>query len=147
MYTANEMYNYDARLGGATIDYYVRTIYSHFCTYIKKSNLSPPERGSFLYDSLVMMLMFAYAEESTDTRVLTKACHRAWKKNYKYWRDNDPFSDGNYLKPNNDLDSQPNNYRYRAKSIKQLYHNDKILYCVIINMVRALKGAHFLRPK
>lgn len=116
--TAYKSYDYDMEIGFDT-KYKLDTIIQKLHKYNSERNkwkYFPLKKGSFGYDNLAISIVYTLnkikSKEKLENKTLEKIAdyvHRAWSKNYVYWRDNKPWSDGSYIKSAKKLDDENRN--------------------------------------
>jgi hypothetical protein len=105
--TAYRSYDYDTDVGFDTkckLDTMVQKLHK----YNSQSNrwkYFPLKKRSFGYDNLAISIVYTLnkikSKEKLENKTIEKIAdyvHRAWSKNYVFWRDNEPWSDGSYIK-------------------------------------------------
>jgi hypothetical protein len=76
----------------------------------------PLKQGSFGYDNLAISIVYTLnkikSKEKLENKSIEKVAdyvHCAWSKNYVYWRDNEPWLNGTYIKSAKKLDDKNRN--------------------------------------
>lgn len=77
---------------------------------------SPLKEGAFGFDNLAISIIYTLEKVKTQEKLkkisiekLSDYVHRAWSKNYIYWRDNEPWISGDYIKPAKPLNDKNRN--------------------------------------
>jgi hypothetical protein len=102
----------------------------------------PLKRGSFGYDNLAVSIVYILnkikSKENLENKSIEKIAdyvHRAWSKNYVYWRDNEPWSDGSYIKSAKKLDDKNRNFLAETK-YEDLHENEKEKNRIIARFIK-----------
>lgn len=103
----------------------------------------PLKRGSFGYDNLAVSIVYTLnkikSKENLENKTLEKVAdyvHRAWSKNYVYWRDNEPWADGSYIKSAKKLDDNNRNLLAKTK-YEELPEDEKEKDRIIARFIKA----------
>ncbi len=74
------------------------------------------KEGCFGFDNLAISIIYTLEKVKTKEKLknisiekLSDYVHRGWSKNYIYWRDNEPWIDGEYIKPSKPLNDKNRN--------------------------------------
>lgn len=77
---------------------------------------NPLKEGAFGFDNLAISIIYTLEKVKTQEKLkkisidkLSDYVHRAWSKNYIYWRDNEPWINGKYIKPAKTLNDKNRN--------------------------------------
>ena len=105
--TAYKSYDYDEEVGYDE-KFILKDIVQECHAYNSKQNkwkLFPLKEGAFGFDNLAVCVMYILNKVKTaeklkdkDIEKLSDYVHRAWIKNYTYWRDNEPWKSDGYIK-------------------------------------------------
>jgi hypothetical protein len=116
--SAYKSYLYDNELGFDT-KYNVKDLVQECHAYNSKANkwkLFPLKDGAFGYDNIIVCLYYIFKKiktfeklNSIDIEKMSDYIHRAWIKNYVYWRDNEPYRTGEYIKSAKPLNDENRN--------------------------------------
>jgi len=101
------------------------------------------KRGSFGYDNLAISIIYTLnkikSKEILENKSIEKVAdyvHRAWSKNYVYWRDNKPWYDGSYIKSAKKLDDENHNLLAETK-YEDLHEDEKEKDRIIARFIKA----------
>ena len=124
MSSAYKSYEYDSEIGYDT-KYILKNVVQELHEYNSKQNgwkIFPLKEGAFGFDNLVISICYTLnkvktKEELNDKNLekLADYVHRAWIKNYIYWRDNEPWKIGNYIKSAKPLNDKNRNILAETK--------------------------------
>jgi hypothetical protein len=131
--TAYKSYEYDMDIGFYK-KYKLYTMIDKLHKYNSQCNRwknNPLKQGSFGYDNLAISIIYTLnkvkSKEKLENKTIEKIAdyvHRAWSKNYIYWRDNEPWSDGTYIKSAKKLDDANRN-KLAETDYEDLPENEK----------------------
>ena len=98
--TANGKYSYDQIFEDKTLDEWIQRVHKNNCE-INGWKIIPLKKGAFGYDNLAISIgdMFTkfphfrspYSDSNLAIEILTDIIYKAWRNNYIYWRDNEPW--------------------------------------------------------
>ena len=139
--TANGKYSYDKIYNGKSLDELVQMAHKFNCQKSKWKYI-PLKKGAFGYDNLCMCLgnVFNYLKKHTlDRNDLAREVHKAWIKNYVYWKDNSPWlnNDVIYHKPANKLGDARRN-KCSESSYDELPDDEKEKDMIIVDFVLSI---------
>lgn len=113
--TAYKNYEYNSEVGFEK-KYKLKDIVQECHTYNSKQNnwkVFPLKEGSYGFDNIAICFYYIFKKiksqdrlKTIDDEKLSDYIHRAWIKNYIYWRDNKPWKTDGYIeskKPLNDI--------------------------------------------
>lgn len=116
--SAYKSYDYNSDVGYDTL-YKLKDVVQELHTYNSKQNgwkVFPLKEGAFGFDNLVVCIMYILNKIKTseklnnkDIEKLADYVHRAWIKNYVYWRDNEPWKSDDYTKSAKPLNDENRN--------------------------------------
>jgi hypothetical protein len=116
--TAYKSYDYDSEIGYEK-KFILKDVIQECHAYNSKQNrwkLFPLKEGAFGFDNLAVCIMYILNKgktieklEKKDIDKLSDYVHRAWIKNYTYWRDNEPWKSGDYIKAAKPLNDENRN--------------------------------------
>ncbi len=116
--TAYKSYDYDSEIGYEK-KFILKDVIQECHAYNSKQNrwkLFPLKEGAFGFDNLAVCIMYILNKAKTIEKLekknidkLSDYVHRAWIKNYTYWRDNEPWKSGDYIKAAKPLNDENRN--------------------------------------
>ncbi len=105
--SAYKSYEYDSDIGYDT-KYKLKDVVQELHAYNSKQNgwkVFPLKEGAFGFDNLVISICYTLNKVKSqeklkmkDIEKISNYVHKAWIKNYTYWRDNEPWNSGDYIK-------------------------------------------------
>jgi hypothetical protein len=115
--SAYKSYEYDMEIGfdnTHTLDDMIQKLHKYNSEQNRWKHI-PLKKGCFGYDNIAISIMYTLnkvkSKEKLDKCTVDKIAdyvHRAWSKNYIYWRDNEPWIEG-YIKPAKKLNDDNRN--------------------------------------
>ena len=141
--TANGIYDYDEEYCEMSLDDLVQQAHKYNCQK-SKWKYTPLKKGAFGYDNLCMCLgdAFKYLKKHrVDKEKLANKIHKAWIKNYVYWRDNSPWLNKKiiYHKPANKLGDDRRN-KCAETSYDELPDDEKEKDMIIVDFILSIIG-------
>lgn len=116
--SAYKSYEYDSDIGFEK-KYKLKDVVQECHTYNSKQNgwkIFPLKEGAFGFDNIAICIMYILNKvksveklKNKDIEKLSEYVHRAWIKNYTYWRDNEPWKSGDYIKSAKPLNDKNRN--------------------------------------
>ncbi len=142
-HTANGKYDYDNEYYDTSLDELVQQAHKYNCQK-SKWKFVPLKKGAFGYDNLCMCLGDAFKylkkhENKVNKEKLADKIHKAWIKNYVYWRDNSPWLNKKvtYHKPANKLGDERRN-TCAETSYDDLPEDEKEKDMIIVDFILSL---------
>ena len=106
--SAYKSYDYDMDIGFDNthkLDVMIQKLHKYNSEQNRWKHI-PLKKGCFGYDNIAISIMYTLNKVKSNEKLekcsinkLADYVHRAWSKNYIYWRDNEPWIDGTYIKP------------------------------------------------
>ena len=116
--TAYKDQEYSMNIGFSS-DKILSNIVQDLHKYNSKENkwfYSSLKEGAFGFDNLAISIIYTLEKVKTQEKLkkisiekISDYVHRAWIKNYIYWRDNEPWINGKYIKPAKPLNDKNRN--------------------------------------
>jgi len=142
--TAYKSYDYDMEVGFDK-KFKLNTLIEKLHKYNSKQNkwkYYELKVGSFGYDNLAISIVYTLnkikTQENLEKKSINKIAdyvHRAWSKNYIYWRDNEPWIEGSYVKSAKKLNDNNRN-KLSETDYKDLPQNEKDKDIIIATFIK-----------
>ena len=144
MASANKMFKYDQVIMNTTLNDIVEKIHKEIST-LNNWSYKPLSKGMYGYDNLILSIgyILKYCPDKLNQECVAEYAHVGWAVNYKYWRDNKPWTSNKYYKnPGKELGDERRN-RLAEINFNDLPDNDKETNLTIakylINMINPEK--------